>query len=50
VESIDRIHKEPGMHKSLFPYHSSEGTLTGWSYEDLGWDMTLGGMVPPKTS
>lgn len=51
VELIDEIHREPGMHKSLlFPYHTSTGSITGWSYGDLGWNMTSGGIVPPKTS
>jgi len=50
LKLIDDLHKEPGMHKSLLPYHSPEGSVFGWTYEELGWDMTIGGIVPLKAS
>ncbi|KAL1746183.1 NADP-dependent oxidoreductase domain-containing protein [Schizophyllum fasciatum] len=46
MRAIDAIHKEPGMHRSLLEYHSADGKVMGWTYEQLGWDMTLGGIVP----
>ncbi|KAF5364068.1 hypothetical protein D9756_000164 [Leucocoprinus leucothites] len=47
---VDEIHNAPGMHKSLLTYHSPEGAVFGWSYEELGWNMTTGGVVPPKST
>jgi len=50
VKALDEVHKEPGMHKSLLTFHSPEGTVFGWTYEDLGWNMTTGGIVPQKAT
>jgi len=46
MAQIDSIHTHPGMHKSLLEYHSDDGTVFGWKYEWLGWNMTKGGVVP----
>ncbi|TFK75467.1 aado/keto reductase [Pluteus cervinus] len=46
VESLDNLHAEPGMHRSLLKYHNSEGTVFRWPYEALGWNMIAGGIVP----
>ncbi|KAF8336110.1 Aldo/keto reductase [Amanita rubescens] len=45
---LDGIHEEPGMHKSVCGFHSSKlgGSCFGWTYEQLGWDMVTGGIVP----
>ncbi|KAG9220633.1 hypothetical protein CCMSSC00406_0003732 [Pleurotus cornucopiae] len=48
VERINKIHEEPGMHRSLLKYHSPEGGAFGWSYEDFGWNMVTGGIIPSK--
>lgn len=45
VELIDSIHRQPGMHKSLSSYHSEDGKVFGWTYEQLGWNFTTGGIV-----
>ena len=42
---IDNIHKKPGMHRSLLAYHPPNGIIFGWTYEQLGWPMTTGGVV-----
>ncbi|KAK0241564.1 Aldo/keto reductase [Armillaria nabsnona] len=46
VGQINGIHLQPGMHKSLLGYHQPDGTVFGWSYEELGWNMVKGGVVP----
>lgn len=45
--TLDAIHKKPGMHRSLLRYHeySADGTVLGWTYEQLGWNMTKGGII-----
>ncbi|KAJ7188731.1 Aldo/keto reductase [Mycena filopes] len=48
---VDGFHKQPNMHKSLLVYHSKEepASVFGWTYEQLGWNMVLGGVVPTTT-
>ncbi|KAJ6558436.1 aldo/keto reductase [Mycena vulgaris] len=44
---IDGLHQEPGMHKSLLVFDDKkDGTVFGWTYEQLGWKMVVGGSVP----
>lgn len=45
MKLIDEIHFQPDMHKSLLTYHSASNSVFGWTYQDLGWDMTTGGVV-----
>lgn len=45
MEAITAIHKKPGMHRSLLGYHPPNGVVFGWTYEQLGWPMTTGGIV-----
>lgn len=45
VKAIDVVHTKPGLHRSLLGIHTAEGTVFGWTYEQLGWDMKLGGIV-----
>lgn len=41
---IDAIHKGPGMHRSMIGYHNEDGVF-GWTYDQLGWSFTKGGVV-----
>ncbi|KAF5345276.1 hypothetical protein D9758_008430 [Tetrapyrgos nigripes] len=49
MNEIDAIHKEEGMHRSLSYVHNMsddpEGKVFGWTYKQLGWNMTKGGVV-----
>ncbi|OCH92037.1 Aldo/keto reductase [Obba rivulosa] len=45
MKTLDELHKKPGMHRSLLEYHTEEGTVYGWTYEELGWSMGKGGVV-----
>ncbi|KAJ7729522.1 aldo/keto reductase [Mycena maculata] len=45
---IDELHQAPGMHKSLLGFHEKDGSVFGWTYEQLGWNMIVGGIVPTK--
>ncbi|EKM52965.1 uncharacterized protein PHACADRAFT_197396 [Phanerochaete carnosa HHB-10118-sp] len=45
MEVIDNIHRKPGAHRSLMTYHRPDGTASMWTYEQLGWPMTVGGLV-----
>jgi glycerol 2-dehydrogenase (NADP+) len=47
MAAIAGAHAKPGMHRSLLTYHE-DGGVFGWSYEQLGWDMVEGGVVPEK--
>jgi len=46
MSALNDLHRQPGMHKSLTTIHEPDGTVFGWTYEQLGWDMTVGGIVP----
>lgn len=47
MDAIDAIHKQPGQHRSLLGYHNKDdNSVFGWTYEQLGWNMTTGGVVP----
>ncbi|KAF7362164.1 aldo/keto reductase [Mycena venus] len=44
---IDELHEMPNMHKSLLVFDDKgDGTVFGWTYEQLGWKMEVGGRVP----
>ncbi|KAF8625053.1 hypothetical protein AX15_005583 [Amanita polypyramis BW_CC] len=45
---LDEMHKEPGMHRSVCGFHIGAlgGSCFGWTYEQLGWEMVTGGVVP----
>jgi len=44
---IDELHTMPDMHKSLLVFdNKGDGTVFGWSYEQLGWKLVVGGRVP----
>ncbi|KAH9838083.1 Aldo/keto reductase [Rhodofomes roseus] len=45
METLDRFHQKPGMHRSVCGFHSAEfgGSCWGWTYEQLGWAMAMGG-------
>ncbi|KAF7792259.1 hypothetical protein EIP86_003295 [Pleurotus ostreatoroseus] len=48
MSAIDAIHKKPGMHRNLFPFvwpGYEPGTASGWTYEQLGWNWDVNGMV-----
>lgn len=48
MKELDSIHtSRPGLHRSLLSYHnnSADGTVFGWTYEQLGWNMVKGGIV-----
>ncbi|GLB41058.1 putative aldo/keto reductase family protein [Lyophyllum shimeji] len=47
MEVLDKLHEKSGMHHSMCGFHSPAlgGSAFGWTYEQLGWDMTLGGIV-----
>ncbi|KAL0956000.1 hypothetical protein HGRIS_002176 [Hohenbuehelia grisea] len=45
---LSKLHLQPGQHKSLLKYHNTDpGRIFGWTYEDMGWNMLPGGIVPP---
>ncbi|KAI0731715.1 Aldo/keto reductase [Fomitopsis betulina] len=46
IGTLDCFHKKPGMHRSVCGFHSAElgGSCFGWRYEQLGWEMTTGGI------
>ncbi|KAI0686536.1 Aldo/keto reductase [Earliella scabrosa] len=45
--ALDAIHTKAGMHRSLLRYHtySDDGSVLGWTYEQLGWNMVKGGII-----
>lgn len=45
LEAIEGIHKKEGKHRSLLTYHSDDGSVFGWTYEQLGWDLVKGGVA-----
>ncbi|TFK81028.1 Aldo/keto reductase [Polyporus arcularius HHB13444] len=50
MTALNVIHRKPGMHRSLLRYHSNsqDGTVFGWTYEQMGWNMVKGGIVADK--
>lgn len=45
MKAIDEIHKKDGKHRSLLNYHSDDGSVFGWTYEQMGWELSPGGIV-----
>ncbi|KAF8962183.1 Aldo/keto reductase [Flammula alnicola] len=47
MRSLDILHQNPGMHRSACGFHSPllGGSCFGWTYDQLGWDMTTGGIA-----
>ncbi|KII95745.1 hypothetical protein PLICRDRAFT_97506 [Plicaturopsis crispa FD-325 SS-3] len=45
MATLNALHKKPGMHKSFLWYHV-DGGVFGWTYEQLGWNLTKGAIVP----
>ena len=46
VALLDKLHEKPGMHRSVWGFHSLDlgGSCFGWTYEQLGWELTGGGI------
>ena len=46
MELLDKLHGNPGMHRSVCGFHSLDlgGSCFGWTYEQLGWELTGGGI------
>ncbi|KAK7460530.1 hypothetical protein VKT23_009251 [Stygiomarasmius scandens] len=51
ISTLGNLHKKEGMHRSVCGFHSTElgGSCFGWTYEQLGWDMVIGGVIPSST-
>ncbi|ETW75512.1 hypothetical protein HETIRDRAFT_461341 [Heterobasidion irregulare TC 32-1] len=50
MQALNVLHERPGMHRSLLSsYHDNNGSVFGWTYEQLGWDMKLGGIVAEQS-
>jgi len=45
IKVVNEFHKKPGMHKSLLSIYHSNGSVWGWTYEQLGWNMHGDGLV-----
>ncbi|KAF7315200.1 Aldo-keto reductase [Mycena indigotica] len=45
MHALNTLHRQPGMHRSLVPFHADYGGVFGWTYEWLGWKMAKGGYV-----
>ncbi|KAK7057505.1 aldo/keto reductase [Favolaschia claudopus] len=46
MKLVDALHEMPNMHKSLLMFdNKGDGTVFGWSYAQLGWDLVVGGQV-----
>jgi glycerol 2-dehydrogenase (NADP+) len=45
MTSISAAHMKPGLHRSLLPPVSDDGTIFGWTYAQLGWNMAGDGEV-----
>ncbi|KXN85649.1 Putative reductase 1 [Leucoagaricus sp. SymC.cos] len=47
METLDKLHLKPGMHRSVCGFHSAElgGSCFGWTYKQLGWGFGLGGVM-----
>ncbi|KAI0058405.1 Aldo/keto reductase [Artomyces pyxidatus] len=49
MKVLDTEHTKPGLHRSLMSYHSTiggQGSVFGWTYEQMGWNLAIGGVVP----
>ncbi|KAJ3854177.1 Aldo/keto reductase [Lentinula lateritia] len=48
MKILDEVHRESGCHRTLCHADPSRtgGVLFGWTYEQLGWDLVKGGIVP----
>ncbi|KAF9478004.1 Aldo/keto reductase [Pholiota conissans] len=50
MHTLDILHHTPGLHRSACGFHSPllGGSAFGWTYDQLGWEMTLGGIATQK--
>lgn len=48
MKILDEVHRESGCHRTLCHADPSRtgGMLFGWTYEQLGWNLVKGGIVP----
>ncbi|KLO11939.1 Aldo/keto reductase, partial [Schizopora paradoxa] len=46
MATLDAFHMKPGMHHSVCGFHSPDlgGSCFGWTYDQLGWDVVIGGI------
>lgn len=46
MAALDALHTKPGMHRSVCGFHSPDlgGSCFAWTYDQLGWDMAIGGI------
>ena len=44
VKAIDELHTQPGLHRSVIPYHVN-GSVFGWTHEQLGWPFDAEGIA-----
>ncbi|GJE99040.1 aldo/keto reductase [Phanerochaete sordida] len=43
---VNELHTKPGAHRSLVKgFYWPDGTVNGWTFEQLGWPLTEGGLV-----
>jgi glycerol 2-dehydrogenase (NADP+) len=42
--TLDAVHAKPGKHRSLLDYHGEAG-IWNWTYAEMGWEMSAGGVV-----
>lgn len=42
MKAIDGIYRKEGKYRSLLNYHNDDGTVFGWTYEQLGWELAKG--------
>ncbi|KAJ7287280.1 Aldo/keto reductase [Mycena rebaudengoi] len=43
---VDGLHRKQGMNRSLLAFDGKkDGTVFGWTYEQLGWNLVVGGAV-----
>lgn len=47
MRTLDVFHQLPGMHHSVCGFHSllQGGSCFGWTYDQLGWNMSSGGIA-----
>ena len=43
MKTLDEIHKQPEMHKTLLMKYVHDGMVFGWTFEQLGWNLDIKG-------
>ncbi|KAI0312458.1 NADP-dependent oxidoreductase domain-containing protein [Amylostereum chailletii] len=43
MNALNEVHTKPGLHRTLLSHYHKNGTMFGWTWEQLGWNLNQDG-------